>query len=187
MQITSCWNDNLAFQSPAMLVTMVSRLILGWLDSSIRRRKRACNDVTASQLMAVLRCCVWLLAEMRSSRSVFGLHNRKSGVNRHLRFCQFSKNSEVCRVGYVSFIKPWHHTLHISELKYAPTYFYNYLNNCKIIILQLFKSNTARDERISANSQTQHWRTAIFWLAVTSSHALFLCRIEESCQPSIVL
>ena len=72
--------------------------------------------------MAVLQCCVWLLAEMPSSRTVFDLNNRKSGVNGHLRFCQFPKNSEVCRVGCVLFIKPWHHTLHISELKYAPTH-----------------------------------------------------------------
>ena len=49
--------------------------------------------------------------------------------------------------------------------------------------LLLFKSNTARDEGISANSPTQHWRTAIFWLPVTSSHALFLRRIEQSSQP----
>ena len=46
----------------------------------------------------------------------------KSGVNRHLVFCQFLNNSEVCRVGCVLFIKPWHHTLHISDLKYAPTH-----------------------------------------------------------------
>ena len=72
--------------------------------------------------MAVLLCCVWLFTEMRSSRSVFDLNYRKSGVNRHLRFCQFPKNSEVCRVGWILFIQPWHHTLHISEFKYAPTH-----------------------------------------------------------------
>ena len=54
--------------------------------------------------------------------AVFDLNNRKSLVNRHLRFCQFPKKSEVFRVEYVLFIKPWHHTLHISELKYAPTH-----------------------------------------------------------------
>ena len=101
---------------------MVSRIILGWLDSSIRRRKRAWNDVTGSQKMAVLQCCVWLFAEMPSSRAVFDLNNLKSGVNRHQRFCQFQKDSEICCVGCVLFIKPWHHTLHISELKYAPTH-----------------------------------------------------------------
>ena len=31
------------------------------------------------------------------------------------------ENSEVCRVGCVLFIKPWHHTPHISELKYLRT------------------------------------------------------------------
>ena len=56
---------------------------------------------------------------MPSSRAVFDLNNRKSGVNRHLWFCQFPKNSEVCSVDCVLFTKPWHHTLHISELKYA--------------------------------------------------------------------
>ena len=72
--------------------------------------------------MAVLQWCVWLLAEMHSSRSVFNLNNHKSGVNRYLWFCQFPKNAEVCRIGCVLFIKPWHHTLHISELKYVPTH-----------------------------------------------------------------
>ena len=59
---------------------------------------------------------------MPSSRAVIDLNYRKSGVNRLLQFCQFPKNLEVCRVGCVLFIKPWHHTLHISELKYAPTH-----------------------------------------------------------------
>ena len=52
---------------------------------------------------------------------------------------------------------------------------------------RLFKPNTARDEDISANSQTQQWRTANIWLVVTSSQALFLRRIAESSQPSIIL
>ena len=34
----------------------------------------------------------------------------------------FQKKSEVGRVGCVLFVKPWHHTLHISELKYVPTH-----------------------------------------------------------------
>ena len=72
--------------------------------------------------MAVLKCCVWLLLEMPSSRAVFDSNTRKSGVNRHLRFRQFPKNSEGCRVGCELFIKPWHHTLHILELKYALTH-----------------------------------------------------------------
>ena len=62
------------------------------------------------------------ISKMSSSRNVFDLNNRKSGANRHMRFCQFPKNSEVCHVGCVLFIKPWHHTLHISKLKYAPTH-----------------------------------------------------------------
>ena len=72
--------------------------------------------------MAVLQCCVWLFTEMRLSRAVFDLNDRKSGVNRHLRFCQFPKSSEVCSLGWVLFIKAWHHSLHISELKYAHTH-----------------------------------------------------------------
>ena len=59
---------------------------------------------------------------MTSSRAVFDLNNRKSGVNRDLWFCKFPENSDVCRVGCVLFIKLRHHTLHISELIYAPTH-----------------------------------------------------------------
>ena len=40
----------------------------------------------------------------------------------HLWFCQFPKNSKVFSVGCVLFTKPWHHTLHISELKYPSTH-----------------------------------------------------------------
>ena len=35
---------------------------------------------------------------MPSSRAVFDLNNRTSGVNRYIRFCQFPKNSKMCRV-----------------------------------------------------------------------------------------
>ena len=101
---------------------------------------------------------------MHSSHAVFDLNNHKSGVNRYLWFCQFPKNSEVCRAGCVLFIKPFHHTLHISELKYAPAHrtFPSFLEidkseKCLFTPdLRLFKSHTVRDERISANSQTQH-------------------------------
>ena len=59
---------------------------------------------------------------MPLSRAVFGLNNHKSGVNKHLPFCSFPKNSEMCRL--------WVHIIylsmapirHISELKYAPTH-----------------------------------------------------------------
>ena len=109
----------------------------------------------------------WLLAEVRSSRAVFDLNNRKSGVNRHLRFCQFPKNSKVCRVGCILLIKPWHHTLYVSELKYAPTHgtFPSFLEidkTASAYSLQIYdylrQIQTARDEYISANSQTQHRR-----------------------------
>ena len=101
---------------------MVCRIILDWLDSSIRWRKRACDDLTASQVFAVLRACIWPLAEMPLSLAVFNLNNHKSGVNRKLQFWKFLKNSKVLRVGWVLFIKPWHHTLHIEKLKFAPTH-----------------------------------------------------------------
>ena len=62
----------------------------------------------------------------------------------------FQKNSEECRVGCVLFIKKWHHTLHISELKYAPTHgiFPSFLEIDEAAgaftpDLRLFKSNTA--------------------------------------------
>ena len=50
-----------------------------------------------------------------------------------------------------------HQTRHTSEL------FGNLQNRMRqfTIDLRLFKTNTARDEGISANSQTQHWRTTI--------------------------
>ena len=46
----------------------------------------------------------------RTSRAVFGLNNRKSGVNMHLRFYPFKKNSEMCRV--------WMNIIHLTM---APT------------------------------------------------------------------
>ena len=48
-----------------------------------------------------------LLAEMPSSYTVFDLNNRKSGVNRHLRFCQFPQNSEMRRVWVRSSWRLW--------------------------------------------------------------------------------
>ena len=105
----------------------LKRIILNWLDSAIRRRKRACDDLTASHILVGLQCCVWLLEEIPSSRAdLFGLNNCKSGVNRHLRFYQFKKNgnvlcvgayfnSEMCRVGpMVKWIISTH-TRHISD------------------------------------------------------------------------
>ena len=104
----------------APLYNKSSLIILGWLDSAIRRRKRECDDVTASRILLVLRCCVRLLAEIPSSRAVSGLNNRKSGVNRHLRFC--AKNSEMCSVWVLIIHLAIALTPHISELKYAPTH-----------------------------------------------------------------
>ena len=75
------------------VAVMVKKIILGWLDSAIQQRKRACDDVTTSQILVVLRCCVWLLVEMLSSYAVFGLNNHKFGVNLHLRFFSFPKKN----------------------------------------------------------------------------------------------
>ena len=36
---------------------------------------------------------------MPSSRDVFGLNNRKSGVNRHLQFCPFQKTRKCAVCG----------------------------------------------------------------------------------------
>ena len=66
-----------------LVATMVKKIILGWLDSAILRRKRACDDVTSSQILVVLQCRVWLILEMPSFRALFDLNNRKSVQNRH--------------------------------------------------------------------------------------------------------
>ena len=136
-----------------------------------------------------------LLVEIISSRAVFGLHNRKSGVNGHLGFCPFQKNSEMCHVWVRIIHLTMAPTRQISELKYTPTHgtyriFFNG-QACKFVHftpdLRLFKANTKRDEGISATSQTQHRRTANIRPAVTSSNTIFLHRIAESSQPSIIL
>ena len=108
--------------------------------------------------------CLTILVEISSSRTVFNLNYHKSGVNGHLRFCQFKKKTRKCAVlgAYYSLnhgtthcifqSKIWTHTRHISE-------FWGNLQNRRCLFtpdLLLFKSNTARDEGIHANSQTQH-------------------------------
>ena len=55
-------------------------------------------------------------------RAVFGLNNRKFGVNWHLRFCPFQKKSEICGVWVRIIHLTEAHTRHISELKFAPTH-----------------------------------------------------------------
>ena len=96
-----------------------------------------------------------------------------------------------CYVFYFLFLfsrkcAPTYVIRHISELKYAPAHgifrFFWKLANRRCLFtsdLRLFKPNTARDEGISANSQTQHWRTTNIWLAVASLRTLFLYRIAE--------
>ena len=104
------------------------RIILGWLDSAIRLRKRACNDVTSCQSdiggPSVL--CLTISRNAFVSHCIW-LKNRISVVNRHLRFCPFPKklgsvpcvgtyfNSEICRVGAMVKWIIRTHTRHISE------------------------------------------------------------------------
>ena len=85
-----------------LVTTMVKKMILGWLDSAIWRRKISCNDVTNSQILVLFQCRFWQILEMPSSCAVFDLNNRKSGVTGHLQFFPFPKNSEMCRVYYSS-------------------------------------------------------------------------------------
>ena len=78
--------------------------------------------------MAVLQCCVRLLAEMRSSRAAFDLNNCKSGVNLELKSCGFVSfqktqkcavcayfNSEICSVWCHRWMDNTHPTRHTSE------------------------------------------------------------------------
>ena len=65
-------------------------------------------------------------------------------------------NSEICSVWFHGLMNNTHPTRHTSE-------FFGNLQNRRFEFtpdLRLFKLNTARDEGISANSQTQHRRTA---------------------------
>ena len=87
---------------------------------------------------------------MPTSRNVFGLNSRESGVNRYLRFNPFPLkkrkyayfNSEMCRVGAMVKWIIRTHTLHISD------FLWNWLNRRWLFTpdLRSFKPNTARDE-----------------------------------------
>ena len=83
----------------------------------------------------------------------FTSDNLKSGVNRHLRFYPFPKNWEMRRVwchGLTNITHP--HTAHFRV-------FWKWKKPQVPIFtpdLRLCKSNTAQDEGISTNSQTQH-------------------------------
>ena len=70
------------------------KIILGWLDSEIRRRKRACNDVTESQILVVFQCRDWLIVKIPSFCAGFDLNNLKSVVNKN-RF-QKTRKCAVC-------------------------------------------------------------------------------------------
>ena len=80
------------------------------------------------------------------------------------------KKTEMCRVWvFPSFFDKtaWAYSLQIDKLTL------NWQNRMGLFTPDL-RLNTAQDEGISTNSQTQHWRTTNVWLAMTSSHALFL-------------
>ena len=105
---------------------------------------------------------------MPSSRTVFDLKNLKSGVNIGTSgLVNFQKTqkcavlganfySEICSVWCHGLMNNTHPTRHTSEI------FENLRNRWSLFSpdIQLFKSNTERDEGISANSQTQHRRSA---------------------------
>ena len=106
-----------------------------------------------------LQCCVWLLAEIPSSWAVFDLNNRKSGVNRHLRFLSISKKTRKCAVlgAYYSLN---HGTTHCIYQNAYSLQIYDYLS-----------------QGISANSQSLHWRTAFSDWQLRHAR-FFLRRIE---------
>ena len=94
--------------------------------------------------------------------------------------CVFHLGNVPCVGLVVEWIRRTH-TRHISE-------FFGNGNNRRCLFtpdLRLFTPNTAQDEVISTNYQTQHWKTTNIWLVVTSLQALFLRRIAESSQPII--
>ena len=76
---------------------------------------------------------------------------------------------------------PTHGTFRVkirTQTRHISKFFGNWQNRRCLFTpdLILFRSNKARYEGISANSQTQHWRSTNIWPAVTSSHGLFLRR-----------
>ena len=84
-------------------------------------------------------------------------------------------NSEICSVWCHGLMNNTHPTRHTSE-------FFEKWQNRRCLFtrdLRLFKSNTARDEVISANSQTQHRRTADTWLAVRHLTLFFFIGLKN--------
>ena len=105
---------------------------------------------------------------MPSFRAVFGLNNRKSEVNRrHLRFCPFPKNAEMCRASVRIIHLTMAPTRHISELKYTPTHF------TFPKILEIDKT-ALKDHQYLTSSDV-------------IAGSFFLRRISETSQPSIIL
>ena len=132
--------------------------ILGWLYSSIRWRKRAFVDVTASQKMAVLQCCVGLLVEIPSSRVEFDLNNRKSrevlSISKELGNvpCVVAYfNSKISSVWCHHLINNMHPTRHTSG-------FFEIDKTAGAYSLQIYDNSSQMQSE--TNCQTQRWRTA---------------------------
>ena len=131
---------------------------------------------------------------MPSSCAVFGLNTSKSGVNRHLRFCQFPKNSEMYRVWVRINNLTMASTQNISELKYVPTHgtfpsfwemdkaagayslqIYDYLSQIQLktkAFLLMVRHNTKDRQYLTGSDVIE---------------CSFFCRIAESSQPSIIV
>ena len=126
---------------------------------------------------------------MPSSCAVFGGNNRKSGVNRHLRFFPFPENLEMCMCGCrsvtivtncttVTFLLP-----HMAHFRV----FWKWKNlRCLFTPdLRLLPPNTAQDKGISTDIQTQHRRSHQYLIDSDVITGLF-CRIAESSHLSFI-
>ena len=93
------------------------------------------------------------------------------------------------KIGNVPFVGAYYSLSHDTHTRHISECFGNEKKRRCLFTpdLRLLKANTARDESISDNSRTQHWRTTNIWLVVASSQTLFLRWIAESSQPSIIL
>ena len=113
MSICCCWLDNLFQPRSSVCATRIS---LGLMI----------NEAYAGMLLASRRRLIILISvlclNISKNAVVFGQHKRRYGVNRHLRFCPFPKNSKMCPVWVRIIHLTMAPTRHISELKYAPTH-----------------------------------------------------------------
>ena len=125
--------------------------------SAIRRRKRAFDDVTANQILAVLRC-VWLLAGMPSSRAAFGLNNHKSGLNSHLQ-----------NLGYwIGIKKPW-------NVPYVGAYFKSEMCRVCAMVKRILDTHTPHISEfffLNGSHGQYNYNRSKFWNAKHLEHRL---------------